>query len=145
MKCRSVKKCLSAFSDGRLPATERDELALHLEQCANCSEEQQALEQLRARLARLPAAQPPTNLAAQLAARAMAEPERLDGSGIFAFQRIALPAMGLSLAVAFLLLVLGPSEAQIEGESQAASDLVELAVGYDQLQPGTYLMVGEEQ
>jgi len=54
MSCHKIKKQLSAYVDGELPVAERAAVKLHVGACADCQRELAALQEISARLAKLP-------------------------------------------------------------------------------------------
>ncbi|MBI3679124.1 MAG: zf-HC2 domain-containing protein [Acidobacteria bacterium] len=71
--CRRAEQKLSAYVDGALPHAERREVAVHLRECSNCAYRYDRLAQVRMLMKRLPQAQPPADLTANLHAMAQRE------------------------------------------------------------------------
>ncbi|MDH7569501.1 MAG: zf-HC2 domain-containing protein, partial [Armatimonadota bacterium] len=66
MECRRVRKELSVYLDGEMPAAERARVAHHLRQCAGCAAEAEALRRTIHLARSLGALSPPPNLRARL-------------------------------------------------------------------------------
>ena len=47
MRCKKARQNLTAFLDEELPANRRDQISRHLEGCASCQKEREALERVR--------------------------------------------------------------------------------------------------
>jgi putative zinc finger protein len=66
MSCKNVQEQLGPLLDRRLPAGERSEVLAHLESCRACACELESMQELRATMRRLAAAQAPGELTARL-------------------------------------------------------------------------------
>jgi hypothetical protein len=71
--CRQFEQALSAYVDGQLPATVRQQVSFHSDHCTKCRELQRTERELRAVLASMPKVKPPANLAMQLRVSASRE------------------------------------------------------------------------
>lgn len=108
MDCQKVEEFLSAYLDNELPDEEKAQIAQHLESCAGCREEYQALVKTVAALAALPEIDPPAHFRRELFGRL----EKKYGPKGFSLRSL-LPKKGLKirlstwmpLAAAFVLLI----------------------------------------
>ncbi|HSQ34839.1 MAG TPA: anti-sigma factor [Candidatus Binatia bacterium] len=76
MKCKNVRARLSAFQDGELAPPQLLEVARHLEECAACRGETEALNRLLAGLGRWRAPEADFAFAARVMAALRAQPEK---------------------------------------------------------------------
>lgn len=108
MRCRDVRRHLSAFLDGELEGEVRREIEKHLEGCRECMEEYRALVEAVSLVRELPRLEAPERLWAGIRARLEAEARR--GSAItwplIPLGRRAVAALISIVAVGAILVIL---------------------------------------
>jgi hypothetical protein len=123
MDCSSVRRRVSAYLDGAVPAEERRELKLHLNSCRECALESERYSQLTQRLRSLPRFVPPADLTTRL--RVVASKVRMESAPGFSgwskwrdrlelwlanlMRPLAVPAVGGLCSALFLFSTLVPT------------------------------------
>lgn len=104
MSCRVVRRRLSAHLDGDLPHVEARALARHLEGCASCTAQLEALRAASAAVAELPRLEPSESIAVRVRDRIELESRGPGLALLFRSAWAARPLMLPSLVPAVLLL-----------------------------------------
>src|SRR3970040_773675 len=104
MECARTWGRLAAFIDGGLPEKEREGIAQHLRQCAQCAEEERALKETLSLLRNLPAGQAPPELLQGVRLRIGKEQEKTPlWKKLFLPAHIKIPLEAAAVALVFLL------------------------------------------
>lgn len=142
MTCDEAKACFADDWCGMLRAPERDELKRHLEDCATCRHEAEALESLWTKLDSLPAEEPPPQMRDRFYAALGAYGEGFSAASSRERQKGNFAWLPVSVAAATLLIGLGlgyalssqksgresTEIAQLRGEVNGMRELVALSL-----------------
>jgi anti-sigma factor RsiW len=118
MKCRKVRKKLSAYQDGELKPQEREEISRHLQTCPYCREQYEELDRIWKRLGGLEQVSPGPWFYRHVV-RKINENRQ---PGLLPSLRHAYQAMG-ALAVASMLLIIGLAAGNYLGSDLARREL----------------------
>jgi anti-sigma factor RsiW len=134
MNCKEVKPELVAYLDGELPDATRSQVEAHLESCAACRAERDALAATLKSLESLPATQPSSNLAEQFWTRFQEAKQKGFGAGFLSLFKWPRPvwvgAAATACLLAAILLVL-PKDRPVEKADQTIASHLDLFADYE--------------